>query len=160
MMPNINSEQEQVLEAFVRQMVADKGLLEEDQKQNGKIQQELMAQLDEVMDRSLIDALPEEKLAELDQMLDAGATDDEITNFFDTAGVDFEAAMRGAMEEFRKQYLEENTSTNNDEVSNISNNAVKTPAGMPVQGTTSEVPGESDVEGVAQETTVVAEEEA
>lgn len=159
MMPNINSEQEQVMEAFVHQMVADKGLLEEDQKQNGKIQQELRTQLDEVMDRSLIDALPEEKLAELDKMLDAGATDDEIENFFDTAGVDFEAAMRGTMEEFRRQYLEGNNSTNNDEVSNI-NNTVETPAGMPVQGAKSEVPGESDVEGVAQETTVIAEEEA
>ncbi len=159
MMPNINSEQEQVMEAFVHQMVADKGLLEEDQKQNGKIQQELRVQLDEVMDRSLIDALPEEKLVELDKMLDAGATDDEIENFFDTAGVDFEAAMRGAMEEFRRQYLEGNNSTNNDEVSNI-NNTVETPAGMPVQGAKSEVPGESDVEGVAQETTVIAEEEA
>lgn len=159
MMPNINSEQEQVMEAFVHQMVADKGLLEEDQKQNGKIQQELRTQLDEVMDRSLIDALPEEKLVELDKMLDAGATDDEIENFFDTAGVDFEAAMRGAMEEFRRQYLEGNNSTNNDEVSNI-NNTIETPAGMPVQGAKSEVPGESDVEGVAQETTVIAEEEA
>lgn len=156
MMPNINSEQEQVLEAYVRQMVADKGLLEEDKKQNGKIQQELRAQLNEVMDRSLIDALPEDKLVELDKMLDAGATDDEITNFFDTTGVDFEAAMKAAMEKFRNQYLGE-SSTNNDKATN---NTVRTPSGMPVQGTKSEVPGESDVEGVAQKSTIVTEEEA
>lgn len=104
-MPKINFGQEQTLEAFVYQMVIDKGLLEEDKKQNGKIQHELRVRLDETIQMAIIDALPEPRLKELDQALNSGATDRQIEQFFQNAGVNYTKVAADAMAKFRQNYL-------------------------------------------------------
>lgn len=147
-MPKINFDEEQVFANFVRQMVVDKGLLEEDRKQNGKIQHELAEALDAAIEKTMIAALPDAKLEELSQLLDAGADDEEIEALFAGAGVNFELVAGRTMAAFRKAYLGEEDSTMTNTVNNSA--AAQAPAGEPTQGTTSEVPGASDVEGVAQ----------
>lgn len=148
-MPKINFDEEQVFANFVRQMVVDKGLLEEDRKQNGKIQHKLAEALDAAIEKAMIAALPDAKLEELSQLLDAGADDEKIEALFAGAGVNFELVAGRTMAAFREAYLGEgNDSTMTNTVNNSA--AAQAPAGEPTQGTTSEVPGASDVEGVAQ----------
>lgn len=139
-MPKINFNEDQVLESFVHQMVVDKGLAEEDRNQNGKIQHELMEQLNEAIEKAMIAALPDAQLIELNRLLEAGASDEEVMKVFETAGVDFELAAGKAMAEFRQKYVGEGKTTM----------AEQSPAGRPLQGESSEVPGKSDVEGIAQ----------
>ncbi len=152
-MPKINFEEDQLLEHFVHQMIVDKGLVEEDRKQNGKIQHGLMEALDEAIEKAMIAALPDAKLRELNELLDRDASDEEIGALFDGAGVNFEIIAGRTMVAFREAYLGKKDSTMTNTVNN--NAATQAPAGQPVQGTTSEVRGESDVEGVAH----VGEEE-
>lgn len=147
-MPKINFSEEQVLENFVRQMVTDKGLLEEDRNQNGKIQHELLGALDAAIEKAMIAALPDAKLMELNQLLDAGADDAQIETVFAGAGVNYEVVAGRTMAAFREAYLSKGDSTMADTANNSA--AVQMPDGRPVQGATSEVPGSSDVEGVAQ----------
>lgn len=139
-MPKINFKEDQVLESFIHQMVVDKGLVEEDRNQNGKIQHELMMQLDEAIERAMIRALTDVQLVELNAKLDAGMSDDEMERFFVNSGMDAKAVAGKAMAEFRREYLGE---TNNM----TSTKEARTEG--PVQGTTSEMPGASDVEGQA-----------
>lgn len=110
-MPKINFGQEQVIEAFIYQMVVDKGLLQEDKKQNGKIQHELREQLDEAVQMALIEALPEPRLKELDQALKSGVTDEQIMQFFQNAGVNYPKVAAAAMAKFRQEYLSSQANT-------------------------------------------------
>lgn len=218
-MPETKVNEEQGLEELAREMIASKGLAEEDQKQGGALQRELEAQLGEVMDEAILEALPEEKLDELEKMLDDGADDEAVEKIFSESGADYQTAVTEALRRFRAEYLggtaeaerpkevmetvvaEEaavepgrdpaaagnavmgagtaaetatsvvagdaamtvesatqtdaagvaaevraNTISTDDNSQNINN----TGEPMPTQGTVSEVPGASDVEGVAQ----------
>lgn len=146
-MPKINFEEDQLLEHFVHQMIVDKGLAEEDRKQNGKIQHELMEALDEAIEKAMIAALPDAELRELNALLDRDDSDEEIDALFAGAGVNFEVIAGRTMVAFREAYLGKKESTMTDTVNNSV--ATQTPVGEPVQGTASEVAGESDVEGAA-----------
>lgn len=148
-MPKINFQEEQVFEAFIHKMIVDKGLAETDRQQNGKIQRELSMQLDEAIQKAVINALSDEQLQKLSGMLDNDIGDAELESFFDNSGIDYRETVGRAMREFREDYLGINTTTN--EPNNL-NNTGQMPNGMPMQGTVSEVPGASNVEGVAQPT--------
>ncbi len=157
-MPRISVNPSVALDEFVSQMMREKGAITDNEQQNTELANQLKSQLDEVIDRAIIDALPEDKLPVLDDLLNRDASDTEIENFFVNAGADFEQAVQTAMEKFRAEYLDGAASST---MTNTNNNgaAATRPAGSPMQGTSSEVPGASDVEGVAEQTTVTAEEE-
>ncbi len=151
-MPENNFNVDQAFAEFIDQMMLERNLLTGDQQQNQQLRAELSAQLDQAIQRSVLEALPDEKLAELSQMLDRGdISDDEIEKFFDDAGVDYTQAVARAIEDFRANYINTGMTT-----TNTNDNTQMAPAGSPVQGTTSEVPGASDVEGV--EITTMTEE--
>ncbi len=142
-MPNTNNEAG-TYDEFVMQMIRDKGLAEADQQQGGRIRESLILQVDEEVQKSIIDALSEEQAQALENLLDADAADEEIAKFFAGTGIDFAKAASEAMQRFRENYFGNNT---NMTVNNTNNSAVA--AGQPVQGVVSEVPGASDVEGRA-----------
>lgn len=162
-MPKINVNPTVALDAYASQMLQEKGALTDDEQQNAAKLNQLRTQLDEVIDRAVIDALPEEKLPELEELLNRDASDAEIDKFFVNSGADFEGATKAALERFRLDYLNgksDETQVNSTMTNTINSGVVAaTPAGNPMQGASSEVPGASNVEGVAEQTTVVSEEE-
>lgn len=110
-MPENKLNDEKVLQMFVDRLIADKGGDTLDAKQKETLQGELMAELDERMQQAMIRALPDAKLMELEKMLDADASDEEIESFFANAskdaGVDFDPEIRKVFEAFRTDYFKD-----------------------------------------------------
>ena len=179
-MPENKLNDEKVLQMFVDRLIADKGGDMLDAKQKETLQGELMAELDERMQQAMIRALPDAKLMELEKMLDADASDEEIESFFMSAGVDFDPEIRKVFEAFRTDYFKDKIKVSVKmsvlaPAASASAGATAAPgatsatpsvataqapavtpvvmpmpgAGQPTQGTTSAVPGQSNVEGVA-----------
>ena len=179
-MPENKLNDEKVLQMFVDRLIADKGGDTLDAKQKETLQGELMAELDERMQQAMIRALPDAKLMELEKMLDADASDEEIESFFANAskdaGVDFDPEIRKVFEAFRTDYFKDKIqvsvktsvlapapaastsagatsatpSVATAQAPTVAPVAMPMPgAGQPTQGTTSAVPGQSNVEGVA-----------
>lgn len=183
-MPENKLNDEKVLQMFVDRLIADKGGDTLDAKQKETLQGELMAELDERMQQAMIRALPDAKLMELEKMLDADASDEEIESFFANAskdaGVDFDPEIRKVFETFRTDYFKDKIkvsvktsvlapaastsagataapgatsatpSVATAQAPTVAPVAMPMPgAGQPTQGTTSAVPGQSNVEGVA-----------
>jgi hypothetical protein len=183
-MPENKLNDEKVLQMFVDRLIADKGGDMLDAKQKETLQGELMAELDERMQQAMIRALPDAKLMELEKMLDADASDEEIESFFANAskdaGVDFDPEIRKVFEAFRTDYFKDKIKVSVKmsvlaPAASASAGATAAPgatsatpsvataqapavtpvvmpmpgAGQPTQGTTSAVPGQSNVEGVA-----------
>ncbi len=117
-MPKINFKETQVLEELANEMLAQKGLLEQDREQHGKLRHELVQKLNEVIEQSVIKALPDKELLKLDSLLDADAPDDEIEALFDEAGVDFGKAANDGLMKFRAEYLGEQAGKTEGNVEN------------------------------------------
>lgn len=160
-MPKIKVNPSLALDAYIAEMLQEKGLAQGNEQQRAELASLMRDQLDDLIDRTIIDALPEEKYPELEALLDRDAADEEIERFFDNAGVDFEKAVQVALEQYRANFLNDNANAgglNSTMTTTISNDAAAvTPTGNPMQGTNSEVPGASDVEGIAEQTTVTEE---
>ena len=106
-MPKIKITQDQVIAVYLERMLKDKGeWAEDDQEQKRQIER-LRQKLDERVEREMIRALSDDQLDELERRLDDGMTDDEMEEFLENTGVDFGAAARKAMIEFRAEYLGE-----------------------------------------------------
>lgn len=88
-----------VINAFVNKMMADKGT------DDVALKEQLEMKLEEQIEQAMIRALPDEKLVELEGMLDREASDDEIEAFFDGAGVNFEEVAQQTMAAFRAAFL-------------------------------------------------------
>lgn len=98
-MPENKPTQAEIVSAFVEKMMADKGV------EDATLRAELEAKLEEQIEQTMIRTLPDEKLGELEEMLGREASDEEIENFFNEAGVDFQAAVEQAMLAFREAFL-------------------------------------------------------
>lgn len=159
-MPEIKLDDEKVLRMFVDRLIADKGGDTLDAKQKEILQKELFEELDERIQQAMIRTLTDAKLVELEKLLDEDAPDEEIESFFKRADADFDPAIRKAMDEFRTDYFKDkirvSVKTSILEAAPEAKVAETTPAaGQPAQGTNSAVPGQSNVEGVANATSAV-----
>lgn len=106
-MPENKLDDEKVLRMFVDRLIADKGGDTLDVKQKGILQKELLEELDERIQQAMIRALPDAKLMELEKLLDEDAPDEIIEGLFKGAGMDFDPAIRKAMDEFRTDYFKD-----------------------------------------------------
>lgn len=88
-----------VINVFVDKMMADKGV------NDAGLKEQLETKLEEQIEQAMIRALPDEKLTELEGMLDREASDEEIEAFFEGAGVDFQGAVEQTMAAFREAFL-------------------------------------------------------
>lgn len=96
-----------VLAAFVNQMIKDKGLTELDAMARAELKRKLMRELDTQIERAYIMAMSDEQLIQMNEMLDTGASDEEIGELFETSGVDYEAVTVQTMQAFRNNFLKE-----------------------------------------------------
>lgn len=160
------------LEDFAAEIIVAKGMVEENRKALGRYGHEIVLRAEEVVRRATIDALSAEQAADLLQRIKDGASDEEIEEFFETADADYEGSITMALRRLRQELLAkdliaesnkaaENKNREHDDLGGVGddgvaettrdNSAVRSAQGAgamkPVQGTTSEVQGASDVEG-------------
>ncbi len=175
-MPENKINTEGVISSFLDQIIAAKG---ENLSKNERLslRQELFGELDDKINAAVIAALPDDKVLELNQKIDGNASEQEIEEFFANAGIDFNKVALQTALQFRKDQLRDVPQVKEGAVTTeavaaeveapaaatpaelshdmtqntVQNNAAAAaPAGAPLQGTTSEAPGMSNVEGIAR----------
>jgi len=103
---NIKLSDERILQIFVNKMITEKTPQGLDDEDRDKISRVLIEQLNQRMEYALIAALPDDKLAELNDLLDGDGDSEAIDRVFDTSGVDFDAVSKQTLEAFRQEYLQ------------------------------------------------------
>lgn len=96
-----------VLAAFVSQLIKDKGLTELDPAARADLKRKLMQELNSEIERAYIMAMSDEQLIQMNEMLDTGASDEEIGELFETSGVNYEEVTVKVMQAFRNNFLKE-----------------------------------------------------
>lgn len=104
-MPKIIFNPGVALDAYIFRMLREKGAITDDDRQNGRLQQEMQVRINDVIDKAMMDALPEDQLPKLGELLDRDASDAEIEEFFANSGADFEGTVQNAIEQFKADYL-------------------------------------------------------
>lgn len=99
---------EKMLEEFVEQMIADKGLELSDSE---KIEEKdrLIEELNGLIEIETVKALPEDKAQELERMIDEKGddlTENEVMAVVYGSQGEINNAIKNAMEEFRNKYLQ------------------------------------------------------
>ncbi len=102
-MPETNLKQ--IIDEYLDRLMAEKGAGALDVAEQEKMRAELEQKLEEKIGRAMIDALPDAKLIELEQLLDMGAADEVLEKFFTEAQVDYAEATKAATEEFTREEL-------------------------------------------------------
>lgn len=114
-MPESNINPEDVFTTFLDRMITEKNGPEMSLEERWELIKTLRAELDERIDDEMVNALSDEKAAELNTLMQKGMTDAQLEEFLKTSGANFEEATLKAMEDLRKDYLgikdEENTMT-------------------------------------------------
>lgn len=100
-MPEVTKKK--VINTFVSKMMADKGV------NDAALKEQLEVKLEEQIEQAMIRTLPDEKLTELEGMLDRDVSDEEVEKFFDESGVDFAKVAGQAMAAFRTAFLNSGT---------------------------------------------------
>ena len=111
-MPNTNLNEDQVFAAFIDRLLQTKGITKDTNPEQYQTQSEqLRIELDDAIQREVLNSLSTEQLEQLEQMFDANATDQDIEQFFDQANINYEQAVITAMKKFREEKGETNTNT-------------------------------------------------
>lgn len=102
-MPETNSKQ--IIDEYLNRLMAEKGASALGAEEQAKMRAELEQKLEEKIGRAMINALPDAKLIELEQLLDMGAADEVMEKFFAEAQADYAEATKAAVEEFSREEL-------------------------------------------------------
>lgn len=173
-MPDGKINSERVLTTYVERMIDDKGdATELGLAERDALRRVLARKLNDAIEKAMLASLPDEKLNELEKILERDGSDEELEAFFDgVEGVDAGPAVEKAMAQVREDYLagaivvdlraerareeklrQEMAMAGEDETTVLQNVGDEVPAqGAPTQGAISEVPGRADVEGVTSGT--------
>jgi len=99
--------QDEALDKFINDMLSDKDLSGVSDEARGYLLEDLKNRLLDQVNRALIDALPEDKNAEFDALLDnESVTDIQVQQFIIDSGVDVQKIAAKAMLLFRDLYLQ------------------------------------------------------
>lgn len=106
-MSDRNYSDERMLMAYVDSMIAERGAAEGlSNEERDALRRVLFEELNDAMEKAMLMALPDEKLAELERILDENGSDEVLEEFFDgTDDIDMTPAIEAAMEKFREDYL-------------------------------------------------------
>lgn len=141
---------QKVLATYVDDMITEKMGENLDQKARGELRRKLLEELDQAFQRGMIEALPDAQLVELNEKLDQDASEAELEKVFVDAQVNYDAVMLKVLKAFRAEYLSTASVAETAEAQPLGTvNGAEMAEAQPAQGTTSEAPGQSDVEGVA-----------
>ena len=92
--------QEELLAAFVEQMIEDKGEVSSDE-----LRAKILDDLNGAISDALVDAMPDYLVKLLNEEFDSGADDDKIQQAIKESGIDVEAITEKAVRDFREKYL-------------------------------------------------------
>lgn len=104
-MPENDSNQDNMFGTFVEKLMADKGVSAEEQ---AVLRPRLTETVERRVEQAMVAALKDDDLARLDQRLDAGMSDEELEEFFAGLGIDFNAVVARALQQFWTEYLDKN----------------------------------------------------
>ena len=93
------------LTIFINQVLDQKGLGSLDAEVREQLVSDLEKRLVDQINRALIEALPEAKLAEFTSLADSKATDEQLQGFLSQNGVDSQAVTADTMLQFKQAYL-------------------------------------------------------
>lgn len=98
--------EDEMLDLFVEKLVIDKGFSDLDQETKSRFASELKESLIARINEAIVSALPDEKLAELDEMFESGdVTAEKVNELVERSGVDMSDPIQKTMLEFREAYL-------------------------------------------------------
>lgn len=100
-----NKTKEETIVAFVDQMLAEAQIAGMSPEEQTALKAQLEDGADDVVEMALIEALPDEKLIELNELLDNNAPDEDLDGFFASAGVDFAEVVGNALLKYRQDFL-------------------------------------------------------
>lgn len=100
-----NKTEVETISAFANRIAEDAQLDGMTPEQKASLQQQIRDGADAVVESALIDALSDEQLIELNELLDNNAADDELDAFFASAGVDFGRVAGEALVSYRHDVL-------------------------------------------------------
>lgn len=97
---------------FIKEMLSTKAWSQQvDDEVKAQLESDLGLQLMDQIDRAVIEALPEDKVDGLNELLDREAPEEEIQQYVATSGIDVQRITTETMLRFRDLYL--GTSTAN-----------------------------------------------
>lgn len=106
-----NMSNEEIMDAFLEGLLIEKDLGEMDDDTRKEMLADLKERLYEFINRAILESLPEEKLAEINNMIDNNTITSEILNKkVEESGIDATKITIEAMDKFREVYLGDNES--------------------------------------------------
>lgn len=97
---------EEVLAIFAKGLLIEKGFTDLDEATEADMVEDLVQRLVFFVNETILEALPVDKQAELNKLIEADSlTDESMDEIIRSAGIDAEAKTREAMEKFREKYL-------------------------------------------------------
>ena len=103
-----NMSNEEFLEAFAKGLLVEKGLGEMDDETRAEMIKDLVERITTFVNRAVLEALPEDKLEQINQLADGDVSVDEINKVVQESGIDTDQITTNALEKFRSIYLDPN----------------------------------------------------
>lgn len=94
------------IDLFIERLVAEKGLVLPDPEVRAQVVLDLRERLENIVNASLIEHLPPEKLEAFEALLDTKASDEAVQAFCSEAIPDLSEVVAGALLRFRDVYLQ------------------------------------------------------
>lgn len=105
-----NLSNDEAMAVIAKGLLREKGFADLDEETEGEMIQDLVERMTDFVNRAVLEELPEEKMAELDQMIaEERASDEEVGRLIQESGIDTSVATMEALEKFREIYLNGNT---------------------------------------------------
>lgn len=102
-MSKIKLTQDNLLTAFVEQVLEKRGIKSSDPKELANQRENVRRELEEKVELAMFEALSDEQLDQYEKMLDEDASDEDLDRFWEKSGLDFETVAATAI----KQFVEE-----------------------------------------------------
>lgn len=93
------------LEEFVEKLIEEKNFPDLAPEVYEQVKKDLVQKLQETINARAIASLPQDKLEELNEMLDKGTSDEEVQKFMEANVPNAESFLTTVLMEFRKSYL-------------------------------------------------------
>lgn len=94
------------LDAFIQEIIDTKRLPGVTDEAKVGLREEMKERLLDMVNRALVESLPEDKVGELSDLLDNGAQDEQVQAFIASSGVNVESVTARTMLAFRGLYLQ------------------------------------------------------
>lgn len=104
-MPGLKFNEERAMIAFADKLIADKGITGLTNDQKGRLRRNLVDEMSNRLEEAVIMSLPDDKIIELEKLLDGEVTEEQIDALLDGSGVDFKAVYMRGLKNFRDSYL-------------------------------------------------------